>query len=170
MVSPSGSCVHTVKHRYPALLAGEPEWRRRAEELSARIYELSQFLVDILKIEDVGASFAGKVAYHESCHVRRGLGISEPPKKLLRRVKGAELVPLPAADSCCGFGGDFALRFPDLSEAMVRDKVESFLASGADLLLLSEPGCLLNIHGYLRRNHPEKKAAHLASFLAGREG
>jgi L-lactate dehydrogenase complex protein LldE len=171
IVSPSGSCVCMVKYHYPELLADEPEWRRRAEELAPRVYELSQYLVDVLKTEDLGASFAGRVAYHESCHVLRGLGISAQPKKLLSAVKGTQLGAMDAADSCCGFGGEFANDFPDISESMVKDKVESFLASGADLLVLNEPGCLLNIGGYLNRNHPGKKVIHLASFLAtnGRE-
>ena len=172
VVSPSGSCVCTVKYHYPELFENEPEWRRRAEELAPRMFELSQYLVDVLKVEDVGAAFAGKVTYHESCHILRGLGVSEQPKKLIKAVQGTQLVPLNAAESCCGFGGEFANNFPDISESMVKDKVENYLSSGADLLLLCEPGCLLNIGGFLSRNHPGKKAMHLASFLApnGREG
>jgi L-lactate dehydrogenase complex protein LldE len=172
VVSPSGSCVCTVKYHYPELFENEPEWRRRAEELAPRMFELSQYLVDVLKVEDVGASFAGKVTYHESCHILRGLGVSEQPKKLIKAVQGTQLVPLNAAESCCGFGGEFANNFPDISESMVKDKVENYLSSSADLLLLCEPGCLLNIGGFLSRNHPGKKAMHLASFLApnGREG
>ncbi len=167
VVSPSGSCVCTVKYHYPELLAEEPEWRRRAEELSLRVYELSQYLVDILGVEDVGASFAGKVAYHESCHVLRRLGVSEQPKKLIGAVKGAQLVSLNMANSCCGFGGEFANHYPEISESMLRDKVQDYSASGADLLLLCEPGCLLNIGGFLSRNFPNKKVMHLASFLGG---
>ncbi len=172
VVSPSGSCVCTVKYHYPELFENEPEWRRRAEELAPRMFELSQYLVDVLNVEDVGASFAGKVTYHESCHILRGLGVSEQPKKLIKAVQGTQLVPLNAAESCCGFGGEFANNFPDISESMVKDKVENYLSSGADLLLLCEPGCLLNIGGFLSRNHPGKKAMHLASFIApnGREG
>lgn len=172
VVSPSGSCVCTVKYHYPELFENEPEWRRRAEELAPRMFELSQYLVDVLNVEDVGASFAGKVTYHESCHILRGLGVSEQPKKLIKAVQGTQIVPLNAAESCCGFGGEFANNFPDISESMVKDKVENYLSSGADLLLLCEPGCLLNIGGFLSRNHPGKKAMHLASFLApnGREG
>ena len=166
VVSPSGSCVCMVKYHYPELLAEEPQWRKRAEELGLRIYELSQCLVDILKVEDLGASFEGKVAYHESCHILRGLGVSEQPKKLIRAAKGTQLVSLNAADTCCGFGGEFANHYPDVSESMVRDKAEDYLSSGADLLLLCEPGCLLNIGGFLTRNHPGKKVMHLASFLA----
>jgi len=172
VVSPSGSCVCMAKFHYPELFEDEPDWQRRAEDLGKRIYELTQFLVDVLKVEDLGVSFDGKVAYHESCHILRGLGVSEQPKKLIRGVRGTEMVPLNAADSCCGFGGEFANSFPDISESMVKDKVENFSASGADLLLLCEPGCLLNIGGYLHRNHPGKRVMHLASFLAynGKEG
>ncbi len=172
IVSPSGSCVCMAKVHYPELFEKEPEWRRRAEELAPRLFELTQYLVDVLKVDDVGASFSGKVAYHESCHILRGLGVSVQPKRLLSAVKGTQLVPLTASESCCGFGGEFANDFPDISESMVRDKVENYLASGADLLLLCEPGCLLNIGGFLSRNHPGKKAMHVASFLAGngREG
>ncbi len=171
VVSPSGSCVCMVKHHYPELLESEPDWLRRAEALSSRIYELSQYLVDVLKVEDLGASFPGKVTYHESCHILRGLGVSAQPKKLIGAVKGAELVPLNNANSCCGFGGEFANEFPEISGSMLQDKVENYVSSGADLLLLSEPGCLLNIGGYLHRNHPGKRIMHLSTFLAynGRE-
>lgn len=171
VVSPSGSCVCMVKYHYPELLEKEPDWRRRAEELAPRMYELSQYLVDVRKAEDLGSSFQGKVAYHESCHILRGLGVSEQPKKLIRAVKGAQLVALDPGDACCGFGGEFANNYPEISESIVKDKVESYAASGADILLLCEPGCLLNIGGYLNRHHPEKRAMHLADFLAnnGRE-
>jgi len=167
VVSPSGSCVCMVKHKYQELLCDEQEWFRRAEELSPRIYELSQYIVDVLGIEDVGASFAGKVTYHECCHCLRGLGVSEQPKRLIRAVEGAELVPLNAAETCCGFGGEFANDYPEISEAMVMEKVANYMDSGADLLVLCEIGCLLNIGGYISRNHPEKEVMHIASFLAG---
>ncbi len=167
IVSPSGSCVCMVKRHYPQLLRDEPVWLRRAEELSERIYELTQYIVDILGVEDVDASFKGKVTYHESCHILRGLGVSDQPKRLIRKTDGALFVPLPLADMCCGFGGEFANNYNYISEEMVKEKVASYLESGADLLVLCEPGCLLNIGGYLSRNHPEKKALHIASFLAG---
>ena len=129
-----------------------------------------QRLVDVMGVEDVGASFDGTVTYHESCHILRGLGVSEQPKKLINAVTGAEFVPLNNADKCCGFGGEFAKDYPDISEAMVNDKVQNYIASGADLLVLCEPGCLLNINGYLSRNHPGKKALHIATLLAGTVG
>lgn len=166
IVSPSGSCVCMVKYHYPELLCDEPDWFRRAVEIAPRIYELSQYLVDVLRVNETGAAFDGKVAYHESCHILRGLGVSGQPKKLLSAVKGATLVSMKQDDFCCGFGGEFASRYPDISEAMVEDKVHNYLASNADILILCEPGCLLNIGGYLSRNHPEKRVMHLASFLA----
>ena len=166
IVSPSGSCVYMVKHHYPQLFHDEPVWLRRAEELSGRIYELTQYIVDILGVEDVGARFDGTITYHESCHVLRGLGISEQPKKLLSNIAGAELVPLFAADSCCGFGGEFAENYHYISEEMVKEKAQHFINSGADLLVLCEPGCLLNIEGYLTRHHPDRRVMHIASLLA----
>ena len=167
IVCPAGSCVVTVKHHYPELFADEPDWRTRAESLAPRVYELSQYLVDVLGVEDVGATFGGKIAYHEACHVLRGLGVSEQPKKLVRALTGAELVPLNAADVCCGFGGEFSLQYPDISEVLVAEKTENFINSQADALVLCEPGCFLNISGYVHRHHPEKKVFHLATLLAG---
>ena len=170
IVSPSGSCVYMVKHHYPELLSDEPVWLQRAEEVSKRIFELSQYIVDILGIEELGASFNGAVTYHESCHILRGLGVSDQPKRLIQKADGVKFVSLPLADMCCGFGGEFAETYDYISEEMVKEKVGCYLESGADLLVLCEPGCLLNIGGYLSRNHPEKKALHIANFLAGTGG
>jgi L-lactate dehydrogenase complex protein LldE len=156
-----------VKQQYPLLFEDEPEWLQRTEELSQRIFELTEYLVDVLKVEDVGASYSGKVAYHESCHINRCLNISEQPKKLINAVNGAEPVPLDQADVCCGFGGEFSGRYPEISEAMVSEKVENYINSKADLLLLCEPGCLLNIGGFLSRHNPDKKVLHMANFLNG---
>jgi L-lactate dehydrogenase complex protein LldE len=166
VVCPSGSCVCTVKDRYPELVQDEPDWRRRAEELAPRVYEFSQYLVDVLQVEDVGGAYEGKIAYHESCRVLRGLGVSEQPKKLIRAVKGGELVPMQGAEVCCGFGGEFSTNYPEISEALVSEKAANYLASGADVLVACDPGCLLNIGGYLHRHHPDKEAVHIASFLA----
>jgi L-lactate dehydrogenase complex protein LldE len=168
VVSPSGSCVCMVKHHYPELLADEPWWRARAVDLAGKVYELTQYIVDVLGRTNVGASFAGKVTYHESCHILRGLGISDQPRRLIEGVQGAQYVPLNNAQTCCGFGGEFSFQFPEISEAMVKDKVNSFLSSGAEVLVLSEPGCFLNINGYLHRHHPGKRVMHIASFLAGK--
>ncbi|MCP4757232.1 MAG: (Fe-S)-binding protein [Proteobacteria bacterium] len=165
IVCPSGSCVKTVRDQYPVLLKEDPCWAKRAGNVAAKTYELSEYIVDVLGIHDVGAGYHGKVAYHESCQTKRGLGICEQPKKLIQAVEGIELVELNKADSCCGFGGEFSFRFPDISAAIVKEKCDNFIASGADLLIMSEPGCLMNVDGYLARHHPGKKAKHLVDFL-----
>jgi L-lactate dehydrogenase complex protein LldE len=165
IVSLSGSCISTVKHRYPELFEDEPSWRDRALALAPRLFELTEYIVDVLGIEDVGAQFEGKVTYHESCRVLRGLGVSEQPKKLIRGTRGTEFVELKKADVCCGFGGEFSYTFPQISAEMVEEKCDHFIGSGADLLVLCEPGCLLNVSGYLNRINTEKSALHIASFL-----
>ncbi|MBI9076049.1 MAG: (Fe-S)-binding protein [Desulfatibacillum sp.] len=167
VVSPSGSCVEMVTQRYPDLFADEPDWLERANALAYRTYEFTQYLVDVLGIEDVGGKFSGKVAYHESCSLLRGLGVSEQPKKLIRSLKGAELVPLQNADTCCGFGGEFAHKYSEISETMAKEKIANYLNSGADVLTMGEPGCFLNLSGYVSRNHPGKKVMHIADLLAG---
>jgi L-lactate dehydrogenase complex protein LldE len=170
VVSISGSCVNMIQKHYPEILADEPQWHRRALDLAGRVYELTQYLVDHLGIEDVGGAFAGKVAYHESCALLRGLGVSEQPKKLIRALAGAELVDLPHAQTCCGFGGEFAHAYHEISEEMVAEKVDAFLASGADVLTMGEPGCYLNVSGYVSRHHPDKRVVHIADLLAGDAG
>lgn len=166
IVSPSGSCVSTIRHEYPRLLQDEPDWEKRALAVGERVYELSQFLVDVAGIDDVNAHYQGKVAYHQSCHVLRALGVERQPQMLLEKVRGAEIVPLNRDKECCGFGGQFALKYPDISAVIVADKVKNFIDSGADTLILSDPGCLLNVRGYLHRHHPGPRVQHLAEFLA----
>jgi len=166
IVCPSASCVHMVRSQYPLLFQEEPEWQNRAKELAGRVYELSEFLVDYMRVMDVGARFSGSAAYHASCSHLRGLGLSTQPKSLMESVEGLQPVAMQNEQECCGFGGRFAVQYPDISTAMVADKAAHFLDSGADVLLLCEPGCLLNISGYLSRHHPEKSANHLAVFLA----
>ncbi len=122
-------------------------------------------MVDVLKVEDIGATFDGKVAFHKSCQSLRGLGVTDQPEKLVKNVNKCEVLPLDGADSCCGFGGEFSFNYPSISEAIVKEKCDNFINSGADILLLAEPGCLLNINGYLQRNHPGKKAMHISDFL-----
>jgi len=167
VVSTSGSCVNMIRNHYPEILSDEPDWQRRATDLSGRVFELTQYLVDVLGIEDVGGEFKGKVAYHESCALLRGIGVSEQPKRLIRALKGAELVEMQHADTCCGFGGEFAHAYHEISEEMVAEKTNAFLASGADLLTMGEPGCYLNVSGYISRHHPGRKVAHIADLLAG---
>ncbi|NLJ71766.1 MAG: (Fe-S)-binding protein [Syntrophomonadaceae bacterium] len=166
IVGLSGSCIDTIKNEYVKILSDEPIWAERAQSLASRIYEFSQFMVDVAEIEDVAATYNGKVAYHDSCRNLRGLGIKEQPRRMLNAVKGIDLISLNDNTECCGFGGAFAIKYPYLSGAIVRDKVASFIDSEADVLVVSDPGCLLNIQGYLHRAYPEKKVKHIVSFLA----
>jgi L-lactate dehydrogenase complex protein LldE len=173
VVAPSGSCVHTVKKHYPELLAGTPD-HRRALGLADRTYELSDFLVNVLKAVDRkdplgpkadGSGVLPKITYHHSCHVIRGLGISAEPRLLLGSLAGVEVVPLMNEDVCCGFGGEFATLYPEISGEMVKEKVDAVTASGARYLVLAEPGCILNIRGYVHRNNLPIEVIHLAQLL-----
>jgi L-lactate dehydrogenase complex protein LldE len=164
VVTPSGSCAAMVKLEYPELFHDDPAWHARAADLAARTHELSDFLVNVLKVEDVGARFEGKVTYHMACHLR-GLGLFTEPERLLRRVRGLEYVPLERADECCGFGGSFSVRFPGISGAMVGDKAGFIEKTGADAVVATDAGCLMNIAGCLRRRGSKVRALHLAQIL-----
>lgn len=167
VVVPSGSCAAMVKVEYPHLLEGESDWHPRAQELAARTFELSDFLVNRLGVLDVGAKYQGKVAYHYACHLR-GLGLSDEAERLIRHVEGAELMTLRHADQCCGFGGSFSVRYPDISTAMVNDKVKCVLETGPDCLVSTDTGCLMNIGGRLRRLQKPLEVLHLAELLEHR--
>jgi L-lactate dehydrogenase complex protein LldE len=164
VVTPSGSCAAMVKLEYPELFHDDPAAHARAADLSARTHELADFLVNVLKVEDVGAHFEGRVTYHMACHLR-GLGVLTEPERLLRRVRGLEYVPLERADECCGFGGSFAVRFPEISGAMVNDKVGFIEKTGASAVVATDAGCLMNIAGCLRRRGSKVRALHLAQVL-----
>ncbi len=165
VVTPSGSCAAMVKLEYPHLFHEDKTWHQRAEELAARTHELSDFLINVLKVEDVGARWQGKATYHMACHLR-GLGINQEPERLLSNVKGLQFVPLERFDECCGFGGSFSVRFPEISGAMVRDKASFIEQSGADVVVATDAGCLMNIGGCLRRRGSRVKTIHLAEVLA----
>ena len=164
VVAPSGSCAAMVKLEYPELFHGDGVWRARAEDLARRTHELSDFLVNVLGVEDVGARFAGRVTYHMACHLR-GLGLLTEPERLLAKVRGLEYVPLERADECCGFGGSFAVRYPGISGAMVRDKCAFIERAGVDAVVATDAGCLMNIAGCLRRRGSRVRALHLAQVL-----
>ncbi len=166
IVCPSGSCVAMVKHHYPELFADEPHWLDRARKVSGKIFELTEFLVDVLKITDVGAVYQGTVTYHDSCHLLRTLGIGRQPRQLLSHVRGLRLVEMAQSDRCCGFGGTFAVKYPDISTALVADKVSRILETGADTVVGCDMGCLLNIEGYLTRMGHPVKVKHIAEVLA----
>lgn len=169
VVTPSGSCAAMVKVEYPQLFADDSVWHARARELAARTHELSDFLVNVLKVEDVGARFNGKVTYHFACHLR-ALGQSGEAERLLRNVAGAEYVAPEKQDQCCGFGGSFAVRYPHISGALVADKTACIAATGAQAVVTTDTGCLMNIAGALRRQGSAVKAMHLVELLAGEEG
>jgi L-lactate dehydrogenase complex protein LldE len=165
VVSPSGSCAAMVKLEYPELFHDDLVWHGRAEDLSHRTRELSDFLVNVLGVEDVGARFEGRVTYHMACHLR-GLGLFTEPERLLRQVRGLEYVPLERADECCGFGGSFAVRYPGISGAMVQDKAAFIEKAGVDAVVATDAGCLMNIGGCLRRRGSKVRILHLAEVLA----
>jgi L-lactate dehydrogenase complex protein LldE len=169
IVSPSGSCVHMVRHHYAELFKDDPIWRERAKRIAGRTFEFTEFLVDILKVEELGAAYSGRVTYHDSCHLLRGLHVKEQPRRLLRRVSGLELVEMKNSDYCCGFGGAFAVKYPDISAAMVADKVDHIVNSGADTVVGCDTGCLLNIAGTISRRRLPIQAMHIAEILAHRE-
>lgn len=164
VIVPSGSCAAMVKVEYPQLLADDPEWSARADELAARTSELSAFLVREQGIVDVGARYHGTVTYHYSCH-QRALGLTDESERLIRQVEGVTYVPLPRVEMCCGFGGSFAVRYPKISTAMVDDKCAAVLDTRADLLVTGDTGCLMNIAGRLHRQEAATCVMHLAELL-----
>ncbi|MEW5725619.1 MAG: (Fe-S)-binding protein [Thermodesulfobacteriota bacterium] len=164
VVCPSASCVLTVRD-YPALFP-DPVWRRRAEETAARVFELTDFLVNVIRRPDLGARLPVRAAVHDSCHPLRGLGLKNEPRDLLSRVRGLELVELAEPETCCGFGGVFMAKYAALSRALVEEKINQALAAGVDLLVLTEPGCLLNVESALKDRGDRLEALHLAQVLA----
>ena len=165
VVSPSGSCSGMVRHYFPSLFADDPALLRRARELEHKTYEFSQFLVRVLGVTDVGAAFPHSVTYHPSCHASRLLGIADEPLELLRHVRGIRLAELPHAEDCCGFGGTFALKMHEISTAMVAEKAEHVLSTGAEVLVGTDAGCLMNIGGRLRNQGSPLRVLHLAELL-----
>jgi L-lactate dehydrogenase complex protein LldE len=153
-----------VKLEYPHLLHDEPDWHQRALALAERTFELTDFLVNRLGVRDVGACYDGKVAYHYACHLR-GLALKDEAETLIRSVRGVEYVALPQQETCCGFGGSFAVRYPQISGAMVRDKVDCVLQSDAELLVSTDTGCLMNIGGALHRRGLPVRHMHIAELL-----
>jgi L-lactate dehydrogenase complex protein LldE len=166
VVVPSGSCAFMLKHEYPGLLRDGAE-RRAAEALAARTHELSQFLVRVLGCREFEAVLPGRVTYHDSCHLLRGLQEAASPRAVLRGARGVELVEMPGADECCGFGGSFAVRLPEVSGAILDRKLGHVEAAGVPCVVTCDAGCLLQIGGGLRRRGSRVRALHLAELLAG---
>jgi L-lactate dehydrogenase complex protein LldE len=164
VVAPSGSCVHTLKNHYLNLFP-TGTMAKRARQLSEKVYELSDFLVSRTGFTAAGVSFPHTIAYHHSCHILRALNISQGPLTLLSNIAGARIVALPGADVCCGFGGEFCALYPDISAAMVEQKVTKAVESGAEYLVLGEPGCILNIRGFVQRKGLPLKVLHISQLL-----
>ena len=171
VVTPSGSCAGSVRHQHEivARRSGDAALERATAELSPRTYELSEFLVDVLGVVDVGAYFPHTVTYHPTCHSLRMLGVGDRPERLLRAVRGLRLVDLPDSDQCCGFGGTFALKNSDTSVAMGSDKARHVVDSGAEVLVAGDNSCLMHVGGLLSRQRSGIRVLHLADVLASTE-
>jgi L-lactate dehydrogenase complex protein LldE len=168
VVSPSGSCT-AMAHHFHELFADDEPWRRRAEALATRTYEFGGFLVNVLKVENVGASFKGRVTWHDACHGLRDLGLRDEPRKLIRSVRGAEFVELANADACCGFGGTFSVKYPEISVAILDHKIDAIEKAGVRAVVSGDASCLMQIGGRLTRNNSTVRTMHLAELLASRE-
>ncbi len=167
VVAASGSCMGTLRHDSPALFADEPAWRARADALAQRSHELLSFLVDVLEVNQVDARFEGKVTYHDSCSGLREMGVRDQPRRLLASVKGLQLVEMRGTEECCGFGGTFCVKYPEISTKMVDAKISHIEASGAGTVLGGDLGCLLNIAGRMKRRGVPVRVIHTAELLAG---
>jgi len=169
IIGPSGSCVSMVKHHYPSLFKEGTREHALAVDVASRIFEFTEYLVNVLKVTDIGAVYPHKVTYHASCHYLREMGLKTEAKILLNAVKGLELVPLKEEETCCGFGGAFTVTYPEVSRSMMQNKINDIVASGADTLITCEPGCLMNIAGGLHKLGSNIRAAHIIDVLASKE-
>jgi L-lactate dehydrogenase complex protein LldE len=170
IVCPSGSCVHMVRHHYPELFHDDPEMLEKAKDIGKKTFEFSQYIVDELGIDSVGARFPYKVTYHDSCHLSRGLGIDKQPRKLLYNTDALHFIEMRDSDTCCGFGGTFAINYSEISTAMVDEKIDNILASGAEVVTGCDISCLMNIQGRLSRLGKDVKVMHIAEILASSIG
>jgi L-lactate dehydrogenase complex protein LldE len=170
VVGPSGSCLSMFVKHYPDLLNNDPQWCQRAVTLSGKSYELMDFLAQIMPLPDTNAVYKGKVTYHDSCTGLRELNVRDQPRTLLAKVRGLNLVEMDAARECCGFGGTFSVKYPEISTRLVDDKVDSILRTGADTVTGGDLGCLMNIFGRLNRLKKNIRVFHAAEILAGMTG
>jgi L-lactate dehydrogenase complex protein LldE len=167
VVAPSGSCAGMMREHYPTLFADDAAMQKRARALAARTYELVSFLTDVRGVSRVAARFEGTITYHDSCSGLRELGVKQQPRKLLATVEGLRLAELPGAEICCGFGGTFCVKYPEISDKIVTEKVADIAGTGADTLLAGDLGCLFNMAGKLTREGRPVAARHVAEVLAG---
>ena len=167
VIVPSGSCSAMMKVFYLDLFEDEPEMLRRAVAFSNRVYEFSEFIVKVLRVDDTGARGSGRAVFHPGCHLMREMEVRDEPEALLRAVDGLEMRELKNAETCCGFGGSFSVKMPHISEGMLADKVASVRESGAETLVSCDMSCLMHIGGALRREDPEIRIRHIAQVLDG---
>ena len=165
IVSPSGSCTAMI-HHFPELFEDDDEWRERAQRIADRTYELSSFLVRVLKVEDVGASWNGRLTWHDACHGLRDLNLKSEPRALIRHVRGAEFVELKNADTCCGFGGTFSVKYPEISVAILDQKIDAIEEACVDAVVSGDASCLMQIGGRLSRKGSKVRVMHIAELLA----
>ncbi|MDQ1330904.1 MAG: L-lactate dehydrogenase complex protein LldE [Thermodesulfobacteriota bacterium] len=167
IVCPSGSCVNMVRNHYPELFRDDGKLLETVKATGSRTFELTEYLVDVLGVEDLGARYDGRITYHDSCHLMRGIGVKEQPRRLIRKISGAEFVEMNDSDRCCGFGGAFAVKYPEISSAILEDKVKNIIDSNAEVVTGCDMGCLMNIQGMLSRKNLPVKTLHIAQLLAG---
>ena len=167
VVAPSGSCAAMLKHHYPEVFKGDVKWEERCRRFSDKVFELVSFLTDVMFVPKVDATFDGSVTYHDSCSGLRELGVEKQPRKLLATVEGLELKEMAGSDVCCGFGGTFCVKYSDISGTIVSKKTANITATGADMLLAGDMGCLMNMAGKLKREGSTIEVRHVAEVLAG---
>jgi L-lactate dehydrogenase complex protein LldE len=165
IITPSGSCAHHFRHNLLELFEGDAEWYPRAERFGKRVYEFTEYLVDKLHITDLGATWDGLLTYHPSCHTLRGLDVDRQPRTLLQNVKGANLVELPNAHECCGFGGVMSVEHPELSAEWLKRKISNLEATNSPTLVVTDAGCLMHIMGGLKRQGKKQRVVHIAEVL-----
>lgn len=165
IVTPSGSCAHMFRHNYPELFEGDSIWYPRAEALSARTYEFTEYLVDKLGIADVSAKWDGLLSYHPSCHTLRGINVDKQPRALLANIQGAKLIELPHAEECCGFGGIMSVEHPELSAEWLKRKISNLEMTKSPTLVVTDAGCLMHIAGGLNRQKKSQRVMHIAEVL-----
>ncbi len=169
IVVPSGSCTSMIAQHYAELFAGDPKWLDLTRRIEPRVWEFSKFLLDVLRIEDVGARLDRVVTYHDSCHSLRSLGIKSGPRRLLSKVRGLELREMDPADECCGFGGTFSVKFPEVSGGMARTKIDAIVRTGAQIVVGNDASCLMQMGGALSRAGLPVSTMHLAEVLSHRQ-
>jgi len=167
VVLPSGSCTDMLREHYPHVFE-DPAEKEAARAFAAKCYELTEYLSRVLGVTQYDSEFAGRITYHDSCHMCRGLGLKQEPRTAIAGVKGAELVEMPMSEECCGFGGSFSVRLPEGSEAIMVKKLQAAQASGAETLVTADPGCMMHMAGGISRRGDPIKIMHIAQLLAGK--